>query len=313
MEHRAFFYRGTDDFLSVTVPYLESGLAAGQAVVAVLPEPNLTALRDAFGESAHRILFADSADFYRHPVRTLGEYQSVVKQSAPRRVCALAEPVWTGWDERQTQEWVRYESLINVVFHGTGARALCPYDTGTLPPGVVAKARRTHPRLVSSGRDDLNHEYVDPEAFGAGCDRAPRSPRPGDAEYLPIDGEDLHVLRAFVGERATGHGLAKRAAQGLVTAANEVAANALQHGAPPVGLWLWRDGDDIVCEIGDGGCWRPSPSPLTGFIPPDTALQRGFGLWTVRLLVDLMDIRAGWDGTFVRLSVSRNTPESAAG
>src|SRR5690606_16488914 len=91
----------------------------------------------------------------------------------------------------------------------------------------------------------------------------------------------------------------------LVTAVNEVVANALQHGTPPVGLWMWRDGDDVLCEVGDNGLWHPPPSPLTGFIPPDTALQRGFGLWTVRLLVDLMDVRAGWDGTSGALTGAR--------
>ncbi|TDB89571.1 sensor histidine kinase [Actinomadura sp. 7K534] len=311
MEHRAFLYRGTDDFLSVTVPYLKDGLASGQSVIAVVPEPNLTALRDVFAGPGQPITFVDSAKFYRHPVRTLRDYQNVVKQSAPRRVCALAEPVWQGWDERQTLEWIRYESLINVVFASSGARALCPYDTATLPPRVVAEAKRTHPLLLSSGHEDLNHEYVDPVTFGTACDRGPRTGRPRDAEYLPVGGADLHVLRVFVGERAARHGLPKRPAQNLVTAANEVAANALQHGTPPAGLWIWRDGDDVVCEIGDNGFWRPPPSPLTGFIPPDTALQRGFGLWTVRLLVDLVEIQAGWDGTFVRLSVSRSAPEPA--
>ncbi|TDE33094.1 sensor histidine kinase [Actinomadura sp. 6K520] len=307
MEHRAFLYRGADEYLSVTVPYLESGLASDQSVIAVVPEPNLTALRDVFAGSGRRIRFFDSAEFYRHPVRTLRDYQAVVKQSAPRRVCALAEPVWEGWDERQMLEWIRYESLINVVFAGSGARALCPYDTGTLPPRVVAEAKRTHPLLLSPGHEGENHEYVEPATFGAGCDRRPRPARPRDAEYLPVDGADLHLLRAFVGERAARHGLAKRPARNLVTAANEVAANALQHGTPPAGLWIWRDGDDVVCEIGDSGFWHPPPDSLTGFIPPDTALQRGFGLWTVRLLVDLMEIRTGWEGTFVRLSVSRGT------
>ncbi|WUI01044.1 sensor histidine kinase [Spirillospora sp. NBC_00431] len=303
LEHRAFLYRDIDDFLAVTVPFLKSGLEDDQAVIAVVREPNLTALRDVLSPGAAPIEYIDSADFYRHPVRTLRDYQTVVRQSAPRTVCALAEPVWDGWDERQTLEWIRYESLINVVFEGSGARALCPYDTGTLPPRVVAEARRTHPWLLDSGNIAPSGDYVDPVEFGEGCDRGLRFDRPRDADYLPIDGDDLHTLRTFVGERAGKHGLAKQRAQNLVTAANEVAANALQHGTPPIGLWVWQDGADLVCEIGDNGFWRPGPSPLTGFIPPDSALQRGFGLWTVRLLVDLMELRAGWDGTFVRLRV----------
>ncbi|TDC94327.1 sensor histidine kinase [Actinomadura sp. 7K507] len=301
MEHQAFLYRDIDDFLSVTVPYLRSGLERDQAVIAVVREPNLTALRDVLPPRDAPILYFGSAEFYQHPVHTLRDYQNVVKESAPRSVCALAEPVWDGWDERQTLEWIRYESLINVVFEGSGARALCPYDTGTLPHRIVAEARRTHPRLLAPDHDGPNEEYVDPETFGSGCDRGLRFDRPRTAEYLPIENDDLSALRSFVGERACRHGLTQPAARNLVTAANEVAANALQHGTPPIGLWVWQDGTDLACEIGDNGFWRPGPSSLTGFIPPDTALQRGFGLWTVRLLVDLMELRAGWDGTFVRL------------
>ncbi|WP_067452909.1 anti-sigma factor RsbA family regulatory protein [Actinomadura macra] len=303
LEHRAFLYKGTDEFLSVAVPYLESGLEKDQAVVAVVREPHLSALRDVLTVHGETIQYFDSAVFYQHPVHTLRDYQTIVSTSMPRTVCALAEPVWDGWDEQQTQEWIRYESLINVVFAGSGARALCPYDSGELTPHVLDEARRTHPLLLHDGRNGVNEEYVDPATFGAGCDRARRPGRPDGAEYLPIKGTDLHELRAFVAERALTHGLARQPAQNFITAVNEVAANALQHGIPPMGLWTWRDDADLVCEIGDNGFWQPSP--LTGFIPPDSALQRGFGLWTVRLLVDLMELRAGWDGTFVRLRVRR--------
>ncbi|WP_141581893.1 sensor histidine kinase [Actinomadura sp. WMMA1423] len=301
LEHKAFMYQGIEEFLSVAAPFLQSGVERDDVVLAIAREPHLSALRDSLPAHRDAVVFHDSATFYRHPVHTLRDYQNIVKESAPRTICALAEPVWSGLDERRTLEWIRYESLINVVFGESGARALCPYDSAELPPRILDEARRTHPLLLAPGHDGENDEYVDPVEFGSGFDSRFSLDRPAGAEYLPIDGDDLHALRVFVGERAHRHGLAKQQAQNLVTAANEVAANALQHGTPPIGLWVWQDGTDLVCEIGDHGFWRPGPDALTGFIPPDSALQRGFGLWTVRLLVDLMELRAGWDGTFVRL------------
>ena len=305
LEHRAFVHTGTDDYLSVAVPFLKAGLEAGQAVVAVAPEPHLTALRDTLADHGDAITYRDSATFYRHPVHTLRDYQEIVKGSAPRSVCALAEPVWDGWDERQTREWIRYESLINVVFGGTDARALCPYDETSLPAEVIRQACRTHPLVLRDGRSWHNAQYVKPESLGAECDRARALGRPADADPIVIDGADLHAMRTFVERRACAHGLDRTRILNLVTAVNELAANALQHGTPPAGLQMWADGDELVCEVGDNGCWRPAPSPLTGFIPPDSALQSGFGLWTVRLLVDLMELHAGWDGTFVRIRVRR--------
>ncbi|MBX6766588.1 MAG: sensor histidine kinase [Actinomadura rubrobrunea] len=301
LEHRAFLYRGVEDFLRVTVPFLRAGAHAGEAIVAVVREPGLSALRDSLSDLKGQVDFYDSDAFYRHPVRTLKQYHELVKAMAPRRVRALAEPVWHGWDAREAVEWARYESLINVVFGEVDALALCPYDRTSLPEAVLDQARRTHPLLLDDGAAVRSDRYVDPAVFGDDCDRDRRvRGRPADAEYLPVE-SDLVPVRLFVGERAVRHGADERSARNLVTAVNEVVANALAHGCPPVGLWMWRDGPDVVCEVGDHGLWRPRPSSLTGFIPPRSALDRGFGLWTVRLLVDLVEMRAGWDGTFVRL------------
>ncbi|GAA4080773.1 sensor histidine kinase [Actinomadura miaoliensis] len=304
LEHRALLYRGLEEFLRVAVPFLRDGVRAGDAVVAVVREPGLGALRDSLSGFEGLVRFYDSEEFYRHPVRTLKQYQQLVNAMAPRRVRALAEPVWQGRDARETVEWARYESLINVVFGGVDALALCPYDRAALPGAVLDHARRTHPLLLDGGVTVRNRRYTDPVDFGDECDRTRRVGRPADADYLPIRSNDLYPLRAFVGERAVRHGLYGGSARNLVTAANEVAANALAYGCPPVGLWLWRDGRNVVCEVGDHGLWRPRPDSLTGFVPPGSALERGFGLWTVRLLVDLMELRTGWDGTFVRLYVA---------
>jgi len=303
LEHRAFLYGGIEHFLSVSVPYVAEGVEADEAVIVVVREPGLGALRDALAPYGEAIEFYDSDAFYRHPVRTLKSYQELLLSKKPRGVRALAEPVWDGWTPRQTVEWARYESLINVVFGDADARALCPYDVNGLPQRIIDHARQTHPLLEDRGRTVRNTDYVQPAVFGGRCDRARAFKRPRGADYYAITSDDLHGLRAFVGERALRHGLDPQAAQHLVTAANEVAANALRHGSPPVGAWVWADGPELLCEVGDNGLWRAGP--LVGFVPPGSALERGFGLWTVRLLVDLMELRAGWDGTFVRLHVRR--------
>ncbi|MCP2334919.1 sensor histidine kinase [Actinomadura rupiterrae] len=305
LQHRAFLFGGMDDFLSRAVPFVREGLDdEDRSVVVVVAEPRLSALRDLFPDCADD-MFIDASAFYAHPVRTLRSYLELVKREHPLRVHALAEPVWRPeWTARETLEWARYESLINEVFKDTGASALCPYDTFALPPQILEHARRTHPRLVQGDAERPNARFAAPEDFSAEVDRARVFPAPHESEYLPVTGHDLHELRRWVGERSERHGLSRQDAQNLVTAVNEVAANALVHGTPPFGVRLWTEGPDLVCEVGDNGYWNTF-SPLVGFVPPSSALENGFGLWTVRLLVDLVEVRAGWDGTFVRMRLHR--------
>lgn len=305
LEHRAFLFGGMVDFLETAVPFVREGLEDDdRAVVVVVEEPRLAALRDFFPGSPDD-MFINANGFYEHPVRTLRSYLELVKAKDPRRVHALAEPVWRdGWTSRETLEWARYESLINEVFRDTGASALCPYDTFALPPQILEHARRTHPRVVQGGGVSDSRRFSPPERFSADVDRTRVFPKPRESEYLPLTSHDLHELRQWVGDRAERHGVTGQDAQNLVTAVNEVAANALRHGIPPVGVRLWTDGPDLYCEVGDNGYWSDF-SPLAGFVPPKTALDSGFGLWTVRLLVDLVEVRAGWDGTFVRMRVGR--------
>ncbi|GAA2597641.1 anti-sigma factor RsbA family regulatory protein [Actinomadura fulvescens] len=303
LEHRAFIYGELQQLLDTAVPWLREGLEQDDEVVVVIRESGMSPLRDELGADAKQIRFAASEDFYEHPVRTLRDYHAIVQNALPRTVRALAEPVWRDQDSRQTREWARYESLINVAFRDSGASALCPYDETALPHEIIEQARRTHPMIAHDSGTRANGAYVQPVEFGHACDSMIRFERPRHAEYRTIESDDLHDLRFFVGQRALGHGLGATVARTLVTAVNEVATNAVRHGTPPMGLWLWSDDDEFVCEIGDNGFWRPDP--LAGFVPPESALQRGFGLWTVRLLVDLVELKAGWDGTFVRLHVRR--------
>ncbi|MFC0037947.1 sensor histidine kinase [Actinomadura rayongensis] len=303
LTHRALLYDGRSDFLAATGAFLRQAVEVGGAAVAVVRPDNLGPLREELADHRDEIEFYDSAEFYRHPVRTLKAYLELVDRVSPLRVHAVAEPVWDGHDARQRLEWQRYESLINVVFAGSGASSLCPYDRSTLPGDVLDQVRLTHPVVVDGADERPSDAYLDPASYSAAQDLGRRHDRPADAEYLPIEADDLQPLRLFVATRANAHELTPAAAQNLVTAANEVAANALAHGTPPMGAWVWTSGDEIVCEIGDHGHWRPPP--LTGFVPPRSALDTGFGLWSVRLLVDLVELRGGWGGTFVRLRVRR--------
>ncbi|HEU5159123.1 MAG TPA: anti-sigma factor RsbA family regulatory protein [Streptosporangiaceae bacterium] len=298
--HRALVYSGEREFLAAAVPFLRAGLTADDVVLVAASPPRLDRVRRALGAAAEPVLFLDVAEWYRHPVRTIAAYDQFLRAQAPRRVRALAELDWADRRRREAREWARYEAVVNEVFGTSGARALCAYDRHATAPGMLAEVRRTHRELVEDGRPRSSADYTDPGRLFAEFDREPLPlPPPPVFDSLPIESDDLHEVRAFVAARAARHGLPGRALSALLVAVTELAANAVKHGTPPMAVRLWADGPDLVCEVADCGLWRPDA--LLGFVPPAAATSGGFGLWGVRMLADAVQVRAGWDGTVVRL------------
>ena len=84
-------------------------------------------------------------------------------------------------------------------------------------------------------------------------------------------------------------------------ATRATATNAIRHGLPPVTCHTWADDGEVVVDVTDGGHWRPED--LAGFLPPNLRERTGFGLWGVRMLCPLVQLRTGPAGTKIRLRV----------
>ncbi|GGU98631.1 anti-sigma regulatory factor [Actinomadura cremea] len=308
--HRVLPYDGVNEFLDGAVPFLGEGLEADDRVLAVCGVGLEVLLRDALGVDADRIEFTDAGRWYAHPSRTLadclGDAETLACQG--RRLRLLGEPVWARRRPLEVLEWQRVEAIANIAFRETGAAIMCPY-AATLPPGVVAAGRRTHPETVRGDRTVPNPAFVDPRTFSAQCDREPLPPPPVHADELKIDRPDLYWLRAYVAEYARRTPLPDEDLQRLLVAVTEVVTNAERHGAPPIVLRMWTDGargdPAFVCEVADGGRWPPGAG--FGLVPPrrsEAGTCGRFGLWAVRLLCSLVQIRTGPAGTVVRLRLA---------
>ena len=308
--HQALLYGEEEEFLTATVPFLKAGLEADDAVLAVVPEPNFTALRDTLGSDGKPVRFIDATDFYRHPVRTIASYNDILHSEAPRRLRVLAEPFLQGRSPLETLEWSRYEAIVNAAFPASGAHVICGYDTRTAAADVLEAARRTHPLLTSWHGTRRNRGYDEPARFSVDCDRTPLPPPRQRPDSLPFERlEDLRNVRRFVEGHARRLAMSELEMVKLRQAVDSVAGNAVKHGTPPMELRLWAEDDFIVCEVVDFGHWRPDA--MVGFLPPDPGT--GFeGLWGARMLVDTVQVRAGWSGTIVRLR-SRLHPEEPSG
>lgn len=306
--HQLLPYDSVESFVTGTVPFVRSGLEGGDAVLAVTSVVNHELLRDALGGAADEVEFIEAAEWYRHPARTLAGCLSHAEQLARegRRLRLLGEPVWRDRTPLEVTEWQRVEALANVAFAGTDAAILCPYNGRMLPAGIVAGARRTHPETVHGASPVPNPGYMDPWAFNSLFDERPLGTVPAHAEELVIEVPDLYWLRAYIADYTRGGVLPDAELQRLLVAVTEVVTNAQRHGVPPIVLRLWTEPGELVCEVSDGGSWRSATGH--GRLPPDPAGPGRFGLWAVRLLCSVVQIRSDESGTTVRLRLPAVVP-----
>jgi MEDS: MEthanogen/methylotroph, DcmR Sensory domain/Histidine kinase-like ATPase domain len=306
--HRVLPFDGVEAYLAGAVPFLREGVDAGDRVMVVAPPASRSVLQDALGAAADAIEFPEPAEWYAHPARTLADCLGDAEAATweGRRLRLLGEPGWTGGSPLEVVEWQRVEALANVAFEGTGAAILCAYSR-TLPAGIIAASRQTHPETVKGTAVVETPGYMDPWAFSERCDGVPLTDPPAEADRVRLDRPDLFWLRRYVTDYAHQARLPDEHLQRLLVAVTEVVTNAVRHGAPPIVLTMWTDLDDrsLVCQVTDHGRWEAGAD--AGLLPPHGADRAGadvpgrFGLWAVRLLCSVVQIRTGEHGTTVRL------------
>lgn len=116
---------------------------------------------------------------------------------------------------------------------------------------------------------------------------------------LPADLSRLLEARRFIVRAAADFGFEAAIAEQIKLAANEAVANAMEHGSPApeseVAVRVEEEAGSLVIYVRDGGSFVPR-TQTEGAMP-----ERGRGLAFMDLLMDEVDVRAGEDGTEVRL------------
>jgi anti-sigma regulatory factor (Ser/Thr protein kinase) len=299
--HEALLYAGHDGFLAGTVPFIRAALEVDEPVLAMVSAAKIELLRDALDDDdAAGVHFADMRAVGSNPARIIPAWREFVEEHASpaRPVWGIGEPIWADRSPAELVECQRHEALLNLAFaDGSAMRLLCPFDTDALDSTVIAEALCSHPVIVEDGveRDSDDYHGID---VAAAPFAHPLSEPPARAAELAFAGDSLEALRQFVGERAglAGMNAARRA--DLVLAANEVATNSVLHGGGDGTLLVWRDGDTLVCDLRDSGCFD---HPLAGRERPRPDRVGGHGLWLANQLCDLVQVRSFPIGTVVRL------------
>lgn len=296
--HEAFFYAGDDEFLEGAVPYLEDGIAAGEAVLVVVPEPRLRLVRESMGAAARAVEFWPTGVVGRNPGLLIAAWRDYLSTCDPEKgVRGLGEPAPPGRSAAELEERELHERLFNIAFGEEKAlTVVCPYDTSSLDDVVLEGAQRSHPVCAGPHGKALSTHYdLDSPLEGA------LSPLGRPSVALSFGKADLAIVRHFVAQCARTAGLDTRRNEDLVLAVCEAATNSVQHGGGEGSLHVWDEEDSLVCSVRDRGRIE---DPLVGRERPPADRPGGRGLWIANQLCDLVQIRSGGWGTEVRMRMS---------
>ncbi|MCZ4120950.1 anti-sigma factor RsbA family regulatory protein [Streptomyces sp. H39-S7] len=300
--HPALFYSTQDEYLREVGGFVRAAVEAGEPAFVAVPGDKLGPLRDALGDAAAAVDFADMTVLGRNPGRILSALQGFADRSAGRAARIVGEPIWPARTSAEMLEATRHEALINTAFARRTATILCPYFVPGLPEQVIADARRTHPTLIVDGQDHLSDAYADAAVVCGDCDQPLPLP-PDDALTVLYTTGGLADVRDRVIGWATRTALTPGRAGDLVLAVSEATTNSLRHGGGSGTLRLWKTSDGtVIAEISDAGHLR---DPLSGRSRPAlSSANGGRGLWMIHQLSDLVEIRATSTGLTLRLHLT---------
>ncbi|HEU4737242.1 MAG TPA: sensor histidine kinase [Solirubrobacterales bacterium] len=296
--HEALIYSDPDQFLAASVPFIATGLAAGEPALVAVSERNAELLRGELGADPEGVEFVAMEELGRNPARIIPLWRDFLDGQAGRPVRGIGEPIWPGRDAAEIDECQRHESLLDFAFSGSpGWSLLCPYDAAALPDEVLAAISRSHKSVNRDGAREASGEYLSASDCFAGA----LPDRPLETEAFAYDRTRLSAVRRRVKRVAEAAGIAPQGTADLVVAASELAANSVAHGGGAGTLRTWREREHLLLEFEDRGT---IDEPLAGRLRPTPTQEGGRGLWLANQLCDLVQIRSSAFGTTVRLQAT---------
>ncbi|WP_068926456.1 anti-sigma factor RsbA family regulatory protein [Planobispora rosea] len=294
--HTAVAYGSDEDFLTLVPPLVADALRDDRDVLVVTCERKLGLLDGVLGEDARRIDREVTEHWHVSPGRTLAAHHEYARRG--RQTTIISEPPWSAWDERQTLEWIRYESAINVALAGLPTAVWCLHDRAAAP-GHLA---HTHPAHLNAHGVEPNDLYTPPERLVLPGDGSPLADPPATAVVTAFTAETMGGLRRAVTAQAREAGMDRNLVASFVLSVSEIAANSVEHGAGHGRVTVWAEGDKLVGEVTDSG--GGLDDPLAGYRPPEPESLRGYGLWISRQLCDRVEIRSSPGLLRIRLHMS---------
>lgn len=303
ISHTVVLFDSPVAFSEQIAPFVRGGVERDDVVIVTARPENSAPLRATIGEAAHAIRWHDASATALSPGQAFQRLHDTLLELGETmrgRILVVFEHVQDGRSAGEVRELLRYDALCNETLAAIGASMLCAFDTTVTDDTLLRQVRQAHPCLAENGQAVASSSYVGARDYLAAGDRFDDlAPMPSYSKVVcpPADAAARDVVAAF----ARGF-LPPNRIDDLVFAANELVANAEEHGGGLLHLALWVDGATVVCEVADRG--PGLLDPMSGYLPPPKPLDRGRGLWLVRQLCDLVELRTSEAGTRVRLHVS---------
>jgi anti-sigma regulatory factor (Ser/Thr protein kinase) len=298
--HALLLYDSEEGLRVHALPYLREGLDRGEEVMAVVSPGAQRVLRAALGDDARRVRWQAGDVSYRR----LGEmFEGFRRFLAEQRAAGvamrlLAENDTVGTAERMAA-YLRFEAMANEVYRPYGYRWACLYDTRSHSAETLRQVRQVHPRLLHhGGREIRNGDYIEPASYVARAGPLPRPPTAVQLDAVVTVPGQLVVFRRQL--RRWAEMLAgSDDAQAILIAVGEAVTNALEHGVPPVRVRAWTADGLVRVHVHDRGS-RTIPA-TAGYQRPSPQLDRGYGLWIIRQLADVVTTYCDGSGTTIAL------------
>jgi transcriptional regulator with XRE-family HTH domain len=165
LRHSAFRYAADEEFQTAMGSFLAEGVERSEGVIAMTTGPNIELLRAHLRKDARHVTFVESKDWLTTPAGALEEFRSVcdakIEAGAPW-VRFLAEPVWEGRSKPEVRVWIRYESLLNLLFGSYPLALVCPYDERSVPAEILSQVELTHPETIGADGPSKSPDYRGP-------------------------------------------------------------------------------------------------------------------------------------------------------
>jgi transcriptional regulator with XRE-family HTH domain len=171
LEHQVLLYESDQEFVDAVVPFVCEGIERAEAVQVVTTATRIEPVRERLGADAERVEFADRTGWYTDSgsaIRDLTDFIDAKLEAGAPWVRFVGDPDWAGDSDADAGLWIRYESLVNLVFANSPANLLCTYDIRSIAPEIVRQARLTHPHTVEADGIASNPDYADPRGFVLG-------------------------------------------------------------------------------------------------------------------------------------------------